>query len=234
MQSIQHNISKISFQYTWKSFSRVQHFATPWTTQGAYSAVSDFLQPRGLQPTRLLRPWDFPGKNAGVGCHSSSRGSSQPRDQHRDQIRVPYVSHTGEQVLYHQCHLGSPRTTQSKEFSRSEHWSGQPFPAPEDLSNPEMEPKCPPLRTKSLPAEPPGRPENTGVGSLFHLWWIFLTQESNWGLLHCRRILQQLSYQENLNNKYYRSILFSFFHIMSSIPGVYFTLTIHLNLDAKF
>ena len=25
--------------------------------------------PRGLQPTRLLRPWEFPGKNTGVGCH---------------------------------------------------------------------------------------------------------------------------------------------------------------------
>ena len=27
------------------------------------------LQPHGLQPTRLLCPWDFPDKNAGVGCH---------------------------------------------------------------------------------------------------------------------------------------------------------------------
>ena len=26
-------------------------------------------RPRGLQPTRLLRPWDFPAKNTGVGCH---------------------------------------------------------------------------------------------------------------------------------------------------------------------
>ena len=26
-------------------------------------------QPHGLQPTRLLRPWDFPGKSTGVGCH---------------------------------------------------------------------------------------------------------------------------------------------------------------------
>ena len=25
--------------------------------------------PHGLQPTRLLRPWDFPGKCSGVGCH---------------------------------------------------------------------------------------------------------------------------------------------------------------------
>ena len=36
---------------------------------------------QGLQPTRLLRPWDSPGKNNGVGCHSSSRGSSWLRDQ---------------------------------------------------------------------------------------------------------------------------------------------------------
>ena len=28
------------------------------------------LQPRGLSPIRLLCPWDFPGKNTGVGCHS--------------------------------------------------------------------------------------------------------------------------------------------------------------------
>ena len=27
------------------------------------------LQPHGLQPTRLLRPWDFLGKSTGVGCH---------------------------------------------------------------------------------------------------------------------------------------------------------------------
>ena len=36
--------------------------------------------------------------------------------------------------------------------------------------------------------------QNTGVGSLSLLQGIFLTQESNWGLLHCRRILYQLSY----------------------------------------
>ena len=37
--------------------------------------------------------------------------------------------------------------------------------------------------------------QNTGVGSLSLLQRIFLTQESNWGLLHCRRILYQLSYE---------------------------------------
>ena len=31
--------------------------------------VSDSSWPHGLQPTRLLHPWDFPGKSTGVGCH---------------------------------------------------------------------------------------------------------------------------------------------------------------------
>ena len=37
--------------------------------------------------------------------------------------------------------------------------------------------------------------QNTGVGSLLLLQQIFPTQESNWGLLHCRQIFYQLSYQ---------------------------------------
>ena len=47
----------------------------------------------------------------------------------------------------------------------------------------------------SLPAELQGKPKNIGMGRLSLLQWIFLTQESNWGLLHCRWILYQLSYQ---------------------------------------
>ena len=35
----------------------------------AHSAASDSLWPRGLQPTRLLYPWDFSSRNTGVGCH---------------------------------------------------------------------------------------------------------------------------------------------------------------------
>ena len=33
------------------------------------SVVSDSSRPHGLWPTRLLCPWDFPGKSTGVGCH---------------------------------------------------------------------------------------------------------------------------------------------------------------------
>ena len=32
-------------------------------------SLSDSLKPHGLQPTRLLHPWDSPGKNTGAGCH---------------------------------------------------------------------------------------------------------------------------------------------------------------------
>ena len=31
--------------------------------------MSDSVRPHRRQPTRLLRPWDSPGKNTGVGCH---------------------------------------------------------------------------------------------------------------------------------------------------------------------
>ena len=33
------------------------------------SVVSHSQRPHGLQPSRLLRPWDFPGKSTGVWCH---------------------------------------------------------------------------------------------------------------------------------------------------------------------
>jgi len=45
----------------------------------------------------------------------------------------------------------------------------------------------------SVHGDSPGK--NTGVGSLSLLWGIFLTQGSNPGILHCRRILYHLSHQ---------------------------------------
>ena len=42
-------------------------FSNAW--KWSCSVVSDSLWPHGLQPTRLLHPWDFPGKSTGVGCH---------------------------------------------------------------------------------------------------------------------------------------------------------------------
>ena len=56
-------------------------------------------------------------------------------------------------------------------------------------SQPGIEPRSPSLPVDSLPAEPQGKPTNTGVGNLSLLQGIFPTQELNQGLLHCRWIL---------------------------------------------
>ena len=61
--------------------------------------------------------------------------------------------------------------------------------------NPGIKPRSPSFWEDSLSAEPQGKPKNTGVGSLSLLQQIFPTQESNRGLLHCRQILHQLSYE---------------------------------------
>ena len=84
------------------------------------------------------------------------------------------------------------------EFSRPEYWSGWLFPSPGDLPSPGIEPRSPTLQADSLPIEPQGKPKNTGVSSLSLLQGIFPTQELNQGLLRCRWILYQLSYQESM------------------------------------
>ena len=48
----------ISFSNAWK-----------WKVRVSCSVVSGSWWPHGLQPTRLLHPWEFPGKSTGVGCH---------------------------------------------------------------------------------------------------------------------------------------------------------------------
>ena len=63
------------------------------------------------------------------------------------------------------------------------------------IYKPWIKPRSPALQVDSLPAEPLGKPKNTGVGSLSLLQRIFLTQELKQGLLHCKWILYQLSYR---------------------------------------
>ena len=61
------------------------------------------------------------------------------------------------------------------EFSRPEYWSGKPFPFPGDLPDPGIKPGSHVLQADSSPAEPQGKPKNTGVGSLSLLQRIFPT-----------------------------------------------------------
>ena len=48
-------------------FPSPMHKSEKW--KWSCSVMSNSSRPHGLQPTRLLRSWDFPGKSTGVGCH---------------------------------------------------------------------------------------------------------------------------------------------------------------------
>ena len=68
-----------------------------------WSVVFDSLQPHGLQSTRLLCPWNSPGKNTGMGCHSLLQGifPTQGTNPHLLFCR---------QILYHLSRQGSRNT----------------------------------------------------------------------------------------------------------------------------
>ena len=51
----------------------------------------------------------------------------------------------------------------SMEFSRQEHWSGFPFPAPGDLPDPGIEPASPSLAGGFFNTAPPGKPPKTWI-----------------------------------------------------------------------
>ena len=60
---------RFSRQEYWSGlpFPSPMHESEKW--KWSRSVVSNSQRHHGLQPTRLLRPWDFPGKSTGVGCH---------------------------------------------------------------------------------------------------------------------------------------------------------------------
>ena len=105
-----------------------------------------------------------------------SRGSSQPRDQ--TQVSL----------------IAGGFFTSGATREAQEYWSGFLIPSPVDLPNPGIEQGSPTLQIFYQLSQP-GRPKNAGAGSLSLLQWIFPTQESNQGLLHCLWLLYQLSYE---------------------------------------
>ena len=93
-------------------------------------------------------------------------------------------------------------------------WVAFPF------SRESSQPRDQTLQEDSLPAEPQGKPRNTGVGSLSLLQRIFLTQKSNWGLLHCRWILYQLSYLGSLRFGERQILGFPSSSVVKNLPAV--------------
>ena len=75
-----------------------------WVCVCAYSVVSDSLRPHGLEPARLLWPWNLLGRTLEWAAISYSREPSWPRDQtHTSGVSCPVM-----QTLDHWRYLGSP------------------------------------------------------------------------------------------------------------------------------
>ena len=104
------------------------------------SVMSDSLRPHGPYPTRLLHPWDFPGKSTGVGCHFLLQRIFLTQGTN---LGLPHCRQTSEPpgkqfaaAAAKSCPTlcdptdGSPPGSPSLGFSRQEHWSGLPFPSP--------------------------------------------------------------------------------------------------------
>ena len=67
------------------------------------------LQPCGLKPTRLFHPWDFPGKNTGVGCHFLLQEIFLTQGLNSG---LPHY----RQTLCHLSHQGSPQHIKSRDI----------------------------------------------------------------------------------------------------------------------
>ena len=80
--------------------------------------MCDSLQPRGLQPTRFLYPWDSPGKNTAVVCYFLSRGSPWLRNQTHSSCTAGTLYHwaTWEaQGMLHPCTFPNNPSEESEE-----------------------------------------------------------------------------------------------------------------------
>ena len=66
------------------------------------SVVSDSLQSHRLQPTRLLCPWNSPGKNTGAGCHSLLQGIFPTQGSNPDLLNCGQILY----CLSHHCLAG--------------------------------------------------------------------------------------------------------------------------------
>ena len=143
------------------SFSLTFSLRIEKTESVSHLVVSYCLLPHGLKPSRLLYPWNSPGKNTGVSSHSLLQGIFPTQEL------GPGLLHC-RQILYHLSHHGIPSlSTESESHSvvSDSLW-------PHGLHS---------------PWNSPG--QNTTVGRHSHIQGIFLTQELNRGLVRCRWIL---------------------------------------------
>ena len=159
----------------------------------AESVMSD-SRPHGLQPARLLCPWNFPGKNTGVGCHFLLQGIFPTQGS------KPCLFH----LLHWQAdslplhHLRSHTSGRGQEITSAKGQIDLYIHYINSYTVYEVAQSCLTLRSHGLqptrllsPWNFPGK--SIGVGCHFLLQGIFPTRGSNLGLLHCRQTLYHLS-----------------------------------------
>ena len=101
----------------------------------------------------LLRPWDFPGKSTGVGCHCLLQRIFPTQGSN---VGLPHY----RQMLYHLSHQGSPA-----EGKVNLKWSKQihlPLPGEEDIFTVVTEPNLGPLAHAQYNVPTPGCCEEKG------------------------------------------------------------------------
>ena len=111
--------------------------------------MSDSVWPHRRQPTRLLCPWDSPGKNTGVGCHfllqcMKVKSESEVAQSCLTLSNPMHCSLPGSSVHgIFRCHLKYPRTRTRAELSANGQgglagcspWGHRRLHAPERLNN---------------------------------------------------------------------------------------------------
>ena len=172
----------------------------------------DSLQPHGPYPTRLLCPWDSPGKKTGVACHFLLQGIFQTQGLHLSLLCLLHY----RQILNLLSPWGSwvstnticfiiltaeflDKNLKGSSLWRIPHWLRAPRRVVEWVLKVKVTPSCPTLcdsMDRSLPGSSvcgilQARILERVAISLSR--GIFLTQESNPGLPHCRQILHGLS-----------------------------------------
>ena len=189
------------------------------------SVVSDPQRPDGLQTSRLLCPWDFPGKSAGVGCHCllwESLWVSAKQEWWMGCWLPCYSKSWSKQILFvltwvvfiyfllllivplftvlQRSNGGSKKLGNLSEVTQLERAEQDLNPSGAGYHQEKSESENHSTMSHSLWSHglysPWNSPgQNTGVGSHSLLQGIFEIQESSWGLPHCRWILYLLNYQ---------------------------------------
>ena len=95
--------------------SFVMHMMCVCVCACVHSVMSDSLQTHGLQPARLLCPWDFPGKNTGVGCHFLLYGVFPTQELNLCCLQLLHWQADPVPL----CHLGSPKAYELQGISAS-------------------------------------------------------------------------------------------------------------------